>query len=129
MPYTKMSSLLAITLVAAAASLPANAFDYSFLNQSPVRYFDDADVNMMDSTLNAVLNDPKEDVSRSWNNDKTGNSGEVKSLSSYAKDGLKCRRIQLITHAKQARRGTAKSLVDMCKVGDTWKFLNAPVPQ
>jgi hypothetical protein len=127
MPHQTTGLTLAIALGAAAATLPAHAFDYSFLNQSPIRYFNDADAKMMDATLNQVLNDPKDEVSKSWRNDQTGSNGEVKALYSYAKDGLECRRIQLTNYAKQARNsGNAKSLLDMCRVGDTWKILDAP---
>jgi hypothetical protein len=127
MRHEKTRSLSAAILISAATAFPAYAFDYSFLNQAPIRYFSDTDIQKQDAALRAVLDDPKSDASRGWQDEKTGNGGEVKSLSTYAKDGRECRRVQIVTHAKQARLGTAKSLVDMCKVGDTWKFLNAPM--
>jgi hypothetical protein len=127
MPHDKTRALSAAILIAAATTFPAYAFDYSFLNQAPIRFFSDADIQQQDAALQAVLNDPKADASRSWQDAKTGNGGEITSLYSYAKDGLECRRVRIVTHAKQARGGTAKSLVDMCKVGDTWKFLSAPI--
>jgi hypothetical protein len=127
MPRKKTRLLSAAILVAAATAFPAYAFDYSFLNQAPIRYFSDTDIQKQDAALQAALNDPKSDASRSWQDEKTGTGGEVKSLYGYAKDGMECRRVRIVTHARQARRGTAASLVDMCKVGATWKFLNAPI--
>jgi len=127
MPHEKTRPLSAAILIAATTAFPAYAFDYSFLNQAPIRFFTDADIQRQDTALQAVLNDPKADASRSWQDEKTGNGGEVTSLSSYAKDGMECRRVRIVSHARQARRGTAASLVDMCKVGDTWKFLSAPI--
>jgi surface antigen len=125
----KLAMMMGIGLASAAAALPAHAFDLSFLRQAPIRYFNDADTQMMDATLNAVLNTPRDEVRKTWENAATGNGGEVTSLYSYAKDGYECRRVQLTNHARKAREGAAKSLVDMCQVDGAWKLLNAPQPE
>jgi hypothetical protein len=126
MPHAKTWLLPAAALIAAATAFPVCAFDYSFLNQAPIRFFSNADIQRQDAALQAVLNDPKSDASRSWRDERTGNGGDITALSSYTKDGMECRRVRIVSHARQARRGSATSLVDMCKVGDTWKFLSAP---
>jgi 17 kDa outer membrane surface antigen len=125
----KLAMMMGIGLASAAAALPAHAFDYSFLQQSPIRYFNDTDMQMMDTALNEVLNNPRDEVRKSWENAATGSGGEVTSLYSYAKDGYECRRVQLTNHARKAREGAAKSLVDMCQVDGAWKLVNAPQPK
>lgn len=110
--------------LAAAAPALALALDLTFLDQAPIRYMNDEDIGMMQTTVLAVLNQAKDGEERDWRNDKTGNSGSVKAIRSFSEKGLSCRGIQIDNRVARATPGGASSTHELCKVGDEWKILH-----
>ncbi|MEA3278621.1 MAG: RT0821/Lpp0805 family surface protein [Pseudomonadota bacterium] len=121
-----IATAASLAFAAYAAPVLVYGFDLSFLAQSPARYFSDADMNMMEATVDKALDEAKDGESRTWRNDQTGSYGSVKVVKSFSADGRHCRRIELDNHAKEAAKWDARSLMDMCKIGDIWKILALP---
>ena len=96
---------------------------YSFLDQTPMRYFTAEDSRLMSENIDAVLANPADNVSLGWRNDKTSSNGEAVSLRSFEHQGMSCRRLRIDNHANGA---DARTTADLCDVDGIWKVLRLP---
>jgi len=108
--------------------LPARlpALDFSFLDQAPIRFLTDRDMQLLDAAVADVLDHAEDGERRSWSGEDSNNSGTVTALSTFDKDGRQCRRIEIVTLASQATKGRGSSKLDLCRIDETWKILRAP---
>jgi len=98
-------------------------FDFSFLNQAPIRYFNDADLKLLSGAVDRALDKAKQGEKIDWSNAQTGTSGSITPIRSFVRDGDECRRLEVVNRSKKATRGSASSEVDFCKVEGSWKIL------
>ncbi len=119
------SRFLAVCIAVAAIGAPAlvHGFDLRFLDQAPLRFFNDADLELMGKAAQRALHQAADGEGIDWNNEATGNSGRLTPLHSFERDGLACRRLEVTSTARQATGGSATSRLDFCKVDDTWRIL------
>ena len=108
------------------AAGPLNAMDLTFLDQAPLAFLSDADIQRLEETISDALDTAKDGESRSWTGSKDGNSGTVTAVRSFENDGNRCRRIEVVTLAPKAADGRGRSVVDMCQVDSEWKILRLP---
>lgn len=116
---------LAACIVFAAIGAPAlvHGFDLRFLDQAPLRFFNDADLALMGEAAQRALQQGADGEGIDWSNEETGNSGRLTPVHSFEREGLACRRLEVTSTARQATGGSATSRVDFCKVDDTWRIL------
>jgi hypothetical protein len=103
------SSMLLLSSGAGAAGL-------GFLKNSPLYYFNQADMKLMNEAARAVLDAPEANGQREWKNPKTGHSGKVESLGNFrSADGETCRKLKLWNQAKGIE---SESVFPVCKTGN-----------
>jgi surface antigen len=119
------STVTAIVFALGAAGAPAlvQGLDLTFLDQAPIRFFNDADLSLLSDAADQALDKAEEGEEVAWSNDQTGSSGTVTPVRDFTRDGKNCRRLQVVSMARKATRGSASSQVDFCKVDGTWKIL------
>ena len=84
-----------------------------FLKNSPIYFFTQADLDLMNETALAVLNDSDPEASKEWSNSKTGYSGRVQSLGRYrSSDGEDCRKVKVWNQAKGLQ---SEAIYPVCK--------------
>ena len=112
-------------LIGLVGAIPAIAFalDLTFLDQAPIRFMSDAEIDMMEAKVIEVLDQAADGETRDWRSDDSGNSGSVTAVKSFSEGDLACRRIEIVNRAAQATRGSASSMMDMCQIDGSWKFL------
>ncbi len=118
---TLTATLFALSAFAAPALV--QALDLTFLDQAPIRFFNDADLKMMSDAADQALDNSADGEAVSWSNEQTGSSGTLTPVRSFTRDGRDCRRLSVVSLASKATRGSATSNVDFCKVDGTWKIL------
>ncbi|SAK55364.1 hypothetical protein AWB75_02001 [Caballeronia catudaia] len=99
------ASFLTIAAAAlAAVSAQAGAANLGFLNNTPITYMKQRDLQALNDAAQIALNTKQDGESLDWNNKGTGNTvpinGTVTPQNSFESDGLKCRKITLIAEAK-----------------------------
>lgn len=117
--------LVTAALVAFVASPTAHALNLTFLDQAPIRFFNETDIERMSNAADKALDETTDGEAVQWKNDKTGNSGTITPVRSYSRQGQDCRRLRIESQARLATRGSATSNVDLCKVEGAWKILTA----
>lgn len=118
---------LAATLTLLVCAAPrAGAVDLSFLDQAPLRFLSSADTDLLDQTVELVLNEAKDGESRTWQGKESGSSGTVTAVRSFEEKGQSCRRISILILTRQATKGKGQSLVDFCDIEGDWKILRMP---
>ncbi|MBV8143850.1 MAG: hypothetical protein JO184_02495 [Gammaproteobacteria bacterium] len=96
-PYLAAIALL----TGSVAVISASAGNLSFLNQSPLNYFNADDMEMMRQNARKVLDDPAANARQTWSNAKTGASGLAQVRSEFkTSDGVPCKRLRIINKAK-----------------------------
>ncbi len=112
-------------LIGLAGAIPAIAFalDLTFLDQAPIRYMSDAEIDMMEATVAETLDKAADGETLTWRNDDTGNSGSVTAVKSFSERDLTCRRIEIVNRDAKAAFGGASSMFDMCQIDGGWKIL------
>jgi surface antigen len=108
-----------------AASAPAlvQGLNLTFLDQAPMRFFNEEDLKLLSDASDQALDEATDGESVDWSNESTGNSGSLTPVNSFTRQGKDCRRLEVISQATKATRGSARTLVDFCKVGGAWKIL------
>jgi surface antigen len=91
-----------------------------------VRFLSDADTDLMNQTIDLVLNEAKDGESRTWQGKESGSSGTITAVRSFEDKGHTCRRIRLLTLARKATGGQGETQVDFCKIDGDWKILRMP---
>ena len=85
-------------------AIGAQAANLGFLNDTPISYMKQRDVDSIKSAVFTALNDKQDGESVSWVNEATGNSVKIDatiSLASTAKDGERtCRDVGVVLNAK-----------------------------
>lgn len=117
----KTPAILALGLATTPALVLA--LDLTFLDQAPIRFMNDADIDLMEATVTEVLDQAADGETRNWSNDDTGHSGSVKAVKSFTEDDLDCRRVEITNLAAKATRGSASSMMDLCKIESDWRIL------
>jgi len=122
---TKSTVVTAALCVLSAIATPKMVYglDLSFLDQAPIRFFNETDLKLMSASADKALDEGKDGKPVPWSNDQTGNSGVMTPTRSFTRDGTECRQLEIVSLAREATRGNATSRVDFCKVGGTWKIL------
>ncbi|NML29641.1 RT0821/Lpp0805 family surface protein [Paraburkholderia antibiotica] len=86
------------------AALGAQAANLGFLNDTPITYMKQRDVDSLKHTVVGALNDKKDGESLKWDNEGTGNSVKIDAditLGSTANDGGRtCRDLAVVLNAK-----------------------------
>ena len=126
MRHCLAASLAALSGLVLIIPAPLPAVDISFLDQAPLRYLTDADTRLLDAAIVEVLEGAKDGEGHDWEGAESGNSGSVTAVRSFQKDGHSCRRIEIVTRARQASLGGGKSSADLCRIGGEWKILRIP---
>ncbi|BBL74133.1 RT0821/Lpp0805 family surface protein [Methylomagnum ishizawai] len=121
----KLIATAALMLATQGFSSSAQAFQYEYLlAQSPDRYMNDEDYQLMLETGQDILDHGKDGASKGWKNPKTGSKGVFKVLLSYKDSGLSCRQTALAT--KTASGISEKSVLSFCKIEGQWKIKASP---
>jgi surface antigen len=109
------SVLLVTPLLAVASNL-------SFLDKATVAKFKEQDVKMLMETVDKVLASTDPRAAMNWSNPKTGNSGDISTVSRFTStDGSLCKRLRVLNRAK-TMENTAEHTV--CQVPDRGWLLN-----
>ncbi|AXL51513.1 hypothetical protein DSC91_004200 [Paraburkholderia caffeinilytica] len=105
-------------------ALGAQAANLGFLNDTPISYMKQRDVDSIKGAVFAALNDKQDGESVNWVNEGTGNSVKIDAtitVASTAKDGERtCRDVGVVLNAK----GQSMSLRPLfCKQGSSnWQL-------
>lgn len=110
---------LATTIVLPVA--PAFGSNLGFLRKSAIARFQESDFALLIEAADAALADPEPGAVRTWTNERTRNSGEVRVLTTFtAADGRTCKRLRVTTRGGD-RAGASRHTV--CRTPDTeWRL-------
>jgi hypothetical protein len=103
------------------AAIAASAGNLSFLANSPVSYFTQEDMDLMQENSMTVLDAPGASPKHSWSNTKTGASGWAQVRGQFtSSDGVPCKRLRIVNKAKGLESDATYSV---CKYADRgWAF-------
>jgi hypothetical protein len=100
----KYSACVAVPALLLVATPIAEATNLNFLNDTPMSYIKQADIDSIKRALVEVLNKKKDGETTRWTNEGTGNSVKMDATmvpESTSKEGGKtCRRVSVILNAK-----------------------------
>jgi surface antigen len=95
-------TLTATALVAVSAG--ASAANLGFLNNTPITYMKQRDLQALNAAARTALETKQDGESLDWNNKGTGNTvpidGTITPQSTFDDSGMKCRKVTLVAHAK-----------------------------
>lgn len=94
-----MTIRLHALVVAACLSGAALAANTSFMKDSAMAEFRDADVTLLMGTIDAALALPDGEA-RTWQNDATGAKGRITALATYSREGRECRKLRVENQAR-----------------------------
>jgi surface antigen len=108
-----------------AASTGAFAANLGFLNNTPITYMKQRDLQALNKAAQEALNTKKDGESLDWDNKGAGNpvpiNGTVTPRSTFEAQGMQCRKIELVAHAKGQ---TQTWMPSACKHSDgKWMLL------
>jgi surface antigen len=114
----------ATAAVLIAVSAGAFAANLGFLNNTPITYMKQRDLQALNNAAQTALNTKQDGEALEWNNKGTGNtvpvSGTITPHDSFDADGMKCRKITLVANAKGQTQTWTPSA---CKHSDgKWKL-------
>ncbi|EKS72975.1 MULTISPECIES: RT0821/Lpp0805 family surface protein [Caballeronia] len=120
--HASLRTIAAAALVAVSAT--ASAANLGFLNNTPITYMKQRDLQALNKAAQIALNTKQDGESLDWNNEGTGNTvpinGTVTPQETFESGGLKCRKVTLVAHAKGQ---TQTWIPTACKQSDgTWKL-------
>jgi surface antigen len=108
----------------AASSAGAFAANLGFLNNTPITYMKQRDLQALNKAAQVALDSKKPGESLDWNNEGAGNpvpvNGTVTPHETFEADGMQCRKVTLVANAKgQTQTWTPTA----CKQADgKWKL-------
>jgi surface antigen len=113
-----------VAVAFAVASAGAFAANLGFLNNTPITYMKQRDLQALNKAAQTALETNKDGESLDWNNEGTGNTvainGTVTPHETFESDGLKCRKITLVANAKGQTQTWAPTA---CRQADgKWKL-------
>jgi hypothetical protein len=111
---TRARALAVLALFAGCtASLAVSAGNLSFLERSPLTYFNSEDMDLMRENARKVLDEPGANAKQDWSNAKTGASGLAQVRSQFtATDGAPCKRLRVLNKANGL---TSDATYTVCK--------------
>lgn len=114
--------LIVISLLAANTTL---ASTWGFLKDAaPIADFTEEDLSILKQNVNNALNSKADGEKLRWKNPNTGHAGLLNPLSSYEKDGQKCRKLRIINKAGEK---IAETFFHLCKQQNAeWKVVPNP---
>ncbi|WP_044041442.1 RT0821/Lpp0805 family surface protein [Caballeronia insecticola] len=122
--YARASFLTMAAAALIVASAQAEAANLGFLNNTPITYMKQRDLQALNNAAQIALNTKQDGESLDWDNKGAGNSvpinGTVTPQSTFDEGGVKCRKVMLVAHAKgQTQTWTPTA----CKASDgKWKL-------
>ncbi|MFM0059987.1 RT0821/Lpp0805 family surface protein [Paraburkholderia phytofirmans] len=121
---TRVLSQLTAGCLLLGAAIGAQAANLGFLNDTPISYMKQRDIDSVKKAVVSALNDKKDGETANWVNEGTGNSVKIDAaitIASTAKDGDRtCRDVGVVLNAK----GQSMNLrPQFCKQGSgTWQL-------
>jgi len=110
------------SLLLVLAPLLAGANNLSFLDKATISKFKEEDVKLLMETVDKVLASPDPKAALSWSNPKTGNSGNISTVSRFTStDGQLCKRLRVLNRAKTMENAAEHTV---CSVPDRGWLLN-----
>ncbi len=115
---------LSVGCLLLGGALSAQAANLGFLNDTPISYMKQRDVDSVKKAVMAALNDKQDGESANWVNEGTGNSVKIDAtitVAGTAKDGERtCRDVGVVLNAK----GQSMNLrPQFCKQGEgSWQL-------
>jgi hypothetical protein len=111
----------ALAIVLCAIPSVTVALHLDFLRDTPVTYLTDADKKLQREAALFVLEHAEANASREWHNPGTGFSGRIEGQGDLiSDDGLHCRKLKIIVHAKG---GESVFALPLCKgTNGEWFF-------
>ena len=119
-----MKHLLIVLAVILGFVMPLHttmAGNLRFLKNSVAAQFDDADWDLLQNAVTEVLEHHVDGSKVTWTNDKSGHWGTVTAVRSTQDEGLKCRLVRFVNHAKNRTGG---GTFKYCHTEDGWKVAN-----
>jgi hypothetical protein len=112
-----------------ATAWAVSAGTLSFLDGSPISFFNKDDHDLMKKNAYAVLDSPEPEATHDWMNPATGNSGTATVRGEFTNtDGATCKRLLVSNFAKQGSVKGASTYV-VCKYeGRGWLLHPDAVP-
>ncbi|PRY03177.1 RT0821/Lpp0805 family surface protein [Paraburkholderia sp. BL25I1N1] len=121
---TRVLSQLTASSLLLGAAIGAQAANLGFLNDTPISYMKQRDIDSVKKAVFAALNDKQDGETANWVNEGTGNSVKIDAaitMASTAKEGDRtCRDLGVVLSAK----GQSMNLrPQFCKQGSgTWQL-------
>jgi hypothetical protein len=108
-------------LIAVAMPGFAIAAGLGFLNNTPLSYFTEQDLQLMRDAAASVLDDVNPQAVREWTNPANKYSGKIEGLGSFrSSDGFRCRKLRITTQAKGIE---SAATYPVCKTAkDEWQL-------
>jgi hypothetical protein len=97
----------------------ALAYEFNFLQNSPVAYYTDQDWTLYMATAKATLDHKKDGVKVPWKNSASGAGGYFIATKTTQKNGLTCRTLHSFNYGKQR---TDASTYEVCRYSTGWKI-------
>jgi hypothetical protein len=114
---------LMTAVVCAVIALPAGAVNLSFLGNSPLSFFQPADVDLMRKNAQQVLDSTQPSAKQAWSNPKTGASGFAQVTGQFTTaDGTQCKRLRIFNKAGGVE---GEATYPVCKYSDRGWVINA----
>lgn len=102
-----------VTIAGTTTSVYAS--NLQFLRDAPVAKMTPEDAELFRANLNATLEQNTDGVARQWRNPKTNAGGSATPLSTYEREGRKCRKVEFKNTVGGA---TGHAVVDLCRQAD-----------
>jgi surface antigen len=115
----RLAALITV-IIGCVFSISASGFNLSFLEDSPVAYFSDEDVDLMLDTFDRAMESNKDGEMSQWSNPKSGNGGTITVLETTTRDNQSCRKARIENQTKNSK-GRSEFL--FCQATDgSWKI-------
>jgi hypothetical protein len=109
----RVCQMMLLSAAVCTVAFGAQAQNLNYLKNSPISYFQQDDVDLMNKAANEVLESSGANAKKDWSNPRTGASGSARVLSQFtATDGAPCKRLRVINKAPQAE---GESTYTVCK--------------
>ena len=101
-----------------AATAPALAFNWLFMQDTPYSHFTEEDHKIFNEAMNDILEKAADGETRVWSNPNSTAGGELKVVNSFERNGVPCRTLSI---ANKAKGRTASGEYRFCKqAADKW---------
>lgn len=116
---TKRAAIGAGVLAFAAACLPAFAINEMFAKDAPIARMTAEDLDIWTAALRDALDRGRDGETFEWKNPATSASGTIRLLTSFDRQGMRCRGAAFTISARGESSNTAWNL---CRAPEGWKF-------